>query len=403
MGREEMERATRKTIGLPRMIAREGFRREFLPDFVGRLIRKCRLNVVAEEGYGSDLGLSMADYPGEMRAAGREEIFRNSDYVLSLTSPAHEDIGMMGRGQMLIAMLHYPTRPERNQLMRQRGICAISLDSLVDWNGERMVEDLRRTAWNAVTAGYIELRKAMGDELWFSKEREELEIYLIGTGAVGKQALNAAMKMGNTNYLAELEQRGGNPFAHVFATASLHSRHNYLMEKLGRGYRPDMIIDTSLRCDPTKEIITRDDLKRLPEGCVILDVVADEYEGDVIKGISGTPTGNEHKFVFYPGDAEWTDPARVPPEYQIADPKDRRIVVSHHAWPAYGSVGDLRQNMAHYGNQIFLYMRELVDMNLRRYHEEIEWSYRKSLYQASLDYCLDNPTARRLAGNDSGR
>jgi alanine dehydrogenase len=398
-----MKGKIKKTIGLPRMTARDGYRREFLPDFVSKLIKMHNLNVRAEAGYGSDLGLSLADYPLEVKIAERGDIFRNSDYVLSLTAPSHNDIEMMGKGQTLIAMLHYITRPERNQLIMDGGICAISLDSLVDWNGERMVEDLRRTAWNAVTAGYIELRKVMGDERWFSKERDELEIYLIGTGAVGKHALNAAMKMANTEYLAELDQSGGNPFAHVFATASLHSRHNYLMEKIAKGYRPNMIIDTSLRFDPTKEVITRNDLKRIPDDCVILDVVADEYEGNVIKGISGTPTGNEYKFVFYKEDPEWTDPMKVPPDYQIEEPMDRRLVVSHHAWPAYGTRADRKQNMLHYGHQICPYIKELVGMDFKNYVEEQEWSYQKSLYQASHRYYLNHPSLKPLNGFDNCR
>jgi alanine dehydrogenase len=391
----------KETIGLPLMIAREGFRREFLPEFVNKLIKIDHLEVRMEEGYGSDLGLSLSDYHKDVKVASREDIFRNSDYVLSLTAPPARDIGMMGEGQTLITMLHFPTRPERNRLMQERKICAISLDAIVDWSGERMVEDLRRTAWNAVTAGYIEMRKVLGEEYWFSKKRDELEIYLIGTGAVGKRALNAAVKMGNTNFQAELEQNGGNPFANVFATASLHARRNYLMEKIAKGYKPNMILDTSLRSDPTKEIITREDLKRLPENCVILDVVADEYEGSTIKGISGTPTGNEYKYIFYPDDAEWTDPTRVPPAFQITDPKDRRVVISHHAWPAYGTMADRKQNMLHYGHQICPYMREMVYMNFNIYKEEQEWSYEKSLYQASLDYYLEHISQQQAVDHDN--
>jgi alanine dehydrogenase len=55
-------------------------------------------------------------------------------------------------------MLHYPTRPQRVELLRSLGLEAISLDSLSDDSGRRLVENLQAVAWNGIEAAFKTLR-----------------------------------------------------------------------------------------------------------------------------------------------------------------------------------------------------------------------------------------------------
>jgi alanine dehydrogenase len=48
-------------IGLPRMHKEPGERRDFLPDFVGRLARR-GAEIYLEHGYGSGMGISADEY-----------------------------------------------------------------------------------------------------------------------------------------------------------------------------------------------------------------------------------------------------------------------------------------------------------------------------------------------------
>ncbi len=378
-------------VGLVRMVARDGYRRDFLPDFVRSIHESPTMDIIMEEGYGSDFGLSAHDYLGTKCMKKRDEVIRESDLVLSLTVPPIDDIKKMGQGQTLMTMLHFPVREDRNKIMAELGINAISLDALVDWEGMRLVQDIRRTSWNAVTAGFTELKKVLGDSYWFDKDRPELNIYMIGCGAVGRHALNAALKMGNTNYQNELLEKKANPFTKVLATSSLHSEQDYLINLLKEGYEPSMVIDTSLRKHMNKEILKKEMVGRLPEKCIILDVTADGYFGKIVKGIEGIPTGDEYKYAFHPNDPEWTDPRVVPELHQIKDPSKRRVTVSHHAWPALGDVEDRIDNMFKYGRQILPFIRVLKDMDLENfdcYNNGSVWCFEKSLYQASLRYYL---------------
>ena len=117
-----------------------GERRVFLPDFIQYLTTLC-VTVTLEEGYGSRSGFTADDYikgNPHVRIGTREEAF-SQDVVLVLRSPSREEMELIPRGTILLSMLHYPTRPRRFAHIRNLGIRAISLDSIVDDNNIRLV------------------------------------------------------------------------------------------------------------------------------------------------------------------------------------------------------------------------------------------------------------------------
>ena len=97
--------------------------------------------------------------------------------------------------RILFAMLHYPTHPGRVRLMHDLGLLAISMDSVVDEDGTRLIENIRGTSWNAVWAGFRALRKTY--PTLCSPEREPLRAIVMGTGPVGRYAAEAATKYGD--------------------------------------------------------------------------------------------------------------------------------------------------------------------------------------------------------------
>ena len=143
------------TFGLARMHVEFGERRDFLPKLVADLEKRGVL-VHLEYGYGAGLGLTEEDFlkvaPGA-RFVSYQEVFKQQN-VLVLRCPANEDLKMMEPGSCLISMLHYPTRPQRVELLRSLEIEAVSLDSLKDDSGRRMIENLRSVAWNGLEAGF---------------------------------------------------------------------------------------------------------------------------------------------------------------------------------------------------------------------------------------------------------
>ena len=127
------------TIGLPQMHKEAGERRAFLPSFAARMAQH-DAQVVLETGYGSGINYRQDDYRRaavSVRFAPLEEVYRQ-DYVLVMRYPSDAEIVLMQPGSCLMTMAHYSTRPERVADLRQRGLEALSLDSIKDDVGRRI-------------------------------------------------------------------------------------------------------------------------------------------------------------------------------------------------------------------------------------------------------------------------
>lgn len=381
-----------KTIGLPKMIAPKGYIRDFSPAFVLWLSSLTNLQILVEEDFGSDFEYEINEYKtiSNLKVKPRKQVLKQSDIILSITCPNHLDIRLMHPNALLISMLHYETHPERNTLLRQNGISAISLDSIQDFENKRLVEDYRSTAWNAVTEGFIQLRKLFGDRYWFNPHRKPIGVYVIGFGQLGQEAASAAFKMGNTPFQNELITQTGNPLVNVVPATHLHSDYKYHRQLFkrnktkNRGF-PDILIDTSKRGCLSKHILTEEDINMLPDHCVIVDITADRYEkSHIVKGIQGIPTGNESKYVFMPNDSAWKNKQLIPTQYQLSN-KSQRVVVSNYAWPSYGTKLSRIANMRKYEYQLHPIIKLILDLDLKTIPQATnEWSLENAIIKAIL-------------------
>jgi len=129
-----------KTIGFPRMHKETNERRDFLPTFFS-ILKKEKVQIFLEEGYGSALGYTKEDY---LSANNTIQFVSNKksyekDIVVVLRSPEFEQIDYMAKGSTLVSMLHYPTRATRVEKLKEKGIFAVSMDSIRNDFLERIV------------------------------------------------------------------------------------------------------------------------------------------------------------------------------------------------------------------------------------------------------------------------
>ncbi|HZD57905.1 MAG TPA: hypothetical protein VE136_14335, partial [Anaerolineales bacterium] len=142
-------------IGLARMHKEPGERRDFLPKFVARL-SKLGANVTLEYGYGSGMQYVEEDYlrlASSIKFGSLDEVYQQ-DYIMVLRYPSDEDLRLLREDACLISMLHYPTRPQRVEFLKSLAIEAISLDSVKDDSGRRLVENLRAVGWNGIEIAF---------------------------------------------------------------------------------------------------------------------------------------------------------------------------------------------------------------------------------------------------------
>ncbi len=367
-----------RTVGFPSMREEAGERRVFLPKLIKWLVDR-GVDIYLEKDYGRPQGFSLRDYQaggGAVFETTREEAFQQ-DVVMILRSPKLDELSLMRRGGILISMLHYHTRPRRVQRLRELGIHAISLDSIVDGNGIRLVENMRSVAWNGLEAAFNVLEKHFG--VLRKDSGEPFRVLIMGTGMVGKHAFDAATKFGDRARNEKSIAEGGEGVVVVGLGRNITGDPDAMKTLFEKA---DILVDATQRRDPSKQIVPNAWLAWLPEHAVIVDLTVDPYalnvDPPVVRGIEGLPQGNLDQYIFYPSDPNWM--AKIPPEV----PTDlRRTSISCYSWPGIHPYNCMR----HYEMQLKPLMRVLLKIG----YEKLAYSrdhFGKALYRGSLDAFL---------------
>ena len=361
------------SVGFPRMRKEPGEKRVFLPDFIQMLTRFA--DVFLSEGYGSRLGYSFDDFrqgnPGVFQTDQKDAF--QKDYVIMLRSPNNDEYELLKRDACLISMIHYPTRPQRVEILNKLGINSISLDSIVDDHNLRLVENMRAVAWNGLEVAFDLLEKQ-----WPGLQRDNgspFHVLILGTGMVGKHAVEAATKLGNIERNArQLESNG--PGSIALSIGRNLTPNCEALEALLR--QADVLVDATQRRNPSLPVISNACLAWLPEHAIVVDLAVDPYLLDhmppVVRAFEGIPQGNLDKYVFLPSDPEWdnTVPASIPSQH-------RRATVSCYSWPGIHPA----TCMDHYARQMTPLIKELLT---KGYHGlSLDGGYfERALYRARL-------------------
>jgi alanine dehydrogenase len=330
-----------------------GEKRDFLPTFVARLGR-AGAKVVLEHGYGSGIGFTEKDYlsscPG-LSYASHEEILKQ-DYVLVLRCPRERELRLLKTGACIISMLHYSTRPQRVALLRSLGVEGISLDSIKDDVGRRLVEDLRSVAWNGLQVAFHVLRRGYPSPGMESTQREPIRVTVLGVGAVGMHAVQAASRYGDMTLWHLLAGRGVPGILVASVESDLTGDQAVMKDILAR---TDILVDATQRPDTSKPVVPNAWIARMPAHAVLVDLSVDPYdcsdEHREVKGIEGIPQGNLDQYVFAPDDPAFE---RIPACVSTAN---RRYSVSCYSWPGIHP----RECMDHYGRQIRPLLRTIIE------------------------------------------
>jgi alanine dehydrogenase len=367
----------RLSFGFPRMLQEAGERRDFLPPLVASLAAM-GCDVVAERGIGSGMGLDDRDYLTAGARIGGEAESHAQDVVVTLRCPTRFDL--IGPGSTLVAMLHLPTRPGRVAELAGLGIDAISLDSIEDDDGERLVVNPRAVAWNGIEAAFGALGRTW--PALESRGRPPVRVLVLGAGRVAKHAVEAATKFGDAvraNWYAALGFPGVEA---VVIGRNLSGSRAYLRERL---LDVDVLVDATARGDPSRPIIRNAWLAGLPQHAVICDLVVDPYlldaEPPTVRGIEGIPQGDLDRYVLDVHDPAWERvPAGVPTG-------ERRTVVSCYSWPGVHP----RECMEVYGRQLAPLLATLAERGGSRALRADGPPAERALSRASLCSWIERP------------
>jgi len=364
------------SIGLANMHKEAGEVRAFLPDFVSDL-ENSGAKIYLEYDYGGGMSFTQEDYasvaPG-VTFTSLQEIFQQ-DYVLVLRYPDDEAINWMRSGGCLISMVHYPTRPGRVALFQERNIVSISLDTITDDSGKRMIENLRSVGWNGVNTAFKALSNTYPDPGLFNPERLPIQVTLLGAGAVGIHVVQAAIQYGDPDLRSRMVSDEV-PGVKVMVVDYDITPHKTLMSDILRS--TDILVDATQRLDASQPVIPNSWIAYLPQHAIITDLAVDPYtletDPPVVRGIEGIPQGNLDKYIFSPDDLDWEQ--TIPP---YIPSKHRRTTVSCYSWPGISP----KECMDHYGDQLKPFMRVLLKKGYKNLNPQSSFLER-ALYRASL-------------------
>ena len=268
-------------------------------------------------------------------------------------------------------------RPQRVARLRELGINAISIDGIVDRSGIRLVQNMKAVAWNGLEAAFNVLEERFSG---LRKDNgEPFRVLVMGTGMVGKHAFDAATKFGSRARHVTLIEKASSGVIVLGVGRNITSA-SVQMEKLLS--ETDVLVDTTLRPDPSKPIVPNAWLAWLPAHAVIVDLAVGPYllDGDppVVRGIEGIPQGNLDQYIFHPDDPNWT--AKIPTQI----PTDiRRTSISCYSWPGIHP----KECMKHYEIQLRPLMQELLNVGYAGLADS-HYHFGRALYRGTLVYFL---------------
>lgn len=363
-----------RSIGFPRMMQEPGEKRVFLPEFI-QFIAGLGIKVYVEEGYGSRSGYTFNDYKRASKnifMCSRQEAFQR-DVSLLLRSPKPDEFQLVKRGTILISMLHYPTRPKRVARLKELGVNSISLDSIADDNNLRMVENMKSVAWNGLEAAFDWLERDWPGLV--RPDKKPVNVLILGTGMVGKHAIEAATKLGTVERNNDHIASNGPGAVALSIGRNIVSNASTMKELMEQA---DILVDSTQRRDPSRPVVPNDWIAWLPKHAVIVDLAVDPYTLDanppVVRGVEGIPQGNLNQYVFPADDPNWdnTVPASIPS-------KHRRTTVTCYSWPGVHP----EACMMHYAQQLEPFMEVLFEKGYDGL--SLDGSYfERALYRATL-------------------
>ncbi len=276
--------------------------------------------VFVEKGAGLGSGISDEDYErvGAKILPNAASVFETADLILKVKEPQASEVPMLRKGQLLFTYLHLAAAPQLALDLAKTGATCIAYETVQLPNGQLpllipMSEIAGRLA-TQIGANYLE--RPMGGRgilLGGVPGVEPGRVVVIGGGVVGTNAAKIALGLGARVTIFDLSLERLRYLDDIFGghVRTVYSIGHYLEEALPSA---DLVIGAVLipgRQAP--RIITRDMVKKMKKGSVIIDVSVDQ--GGCIETIKATthsaPTYEVDGVVHYgvaniPGAVPWT-------------------------------------------------------------------------------------------------
>ena len=283
-------------IGVPKEIKNHEYRVGLTPRSVKEFINHGH-KVLVQTNAGIGIGASDQEYAdtGAEIIATAKEVFDKAEMIVKVKEPQAEEIAMLREGQILYTYLHLAPDPEQTKGLVESGAICIAYETVTSPRGGLpLLAPMSKVAGRmAVQAGAHFLEHpngGMGALLGGVPGVDPLNVVILGGGVVGAHAAHMAVGMGadvwvldnNPDTLEQHWQQFGRSTNTVFSTKS--SVEEYVLQA-------DLVIGGVLIPGAeAPKLVTKDMLKLMKRGSVIVDVAIDQ--GGCVETSKPTTHGN---------------------------------------------------------------------------------------------------------------
>ena len=267
-------------IGVPKEIKAQENRVALTPSAAWQFIRNGH-TVLVENEAGTGSGFTTAEY----RNAGCEivetaqEIFARAEIIIKVKEPQPVEIAMLREGQILFTYLHLAASRELTEKLLATKCTAIAYETVELNHRLPLLEPMSEIAgsMSAMVGAYHLARHQGGRGVLMSGVPGVLpgKVVVIGGGTAGVNAARMATGMGADVTILEVDVERMRYLDVTMHTAhTLYSSQASLMDLLPR---VDLVIGAVLVPGArAPKLITRDMLKQMPEGSVLVDIAVDQ-------------------------------------------------------------------------------------------------------------------------------
>jgi alanine dehydrogenase len=269
-------------VGLPQEIKNNEFRVGMVPSSVRELIDHGH-HVLVESGAGEGIGITDAVYEeaGAEIVPNAKTVFEKADMIVKVKEPQSDECRMLREDQVLFTYLHLAADAEQTRLLQESNCVAIAYETVTDNFGRLpLLSPMSEVAGRmSIQAGATCLEKVHGGSgilLGGIPGVAAAKVVVIGGGVVGINAIRMAMGMEanvtvldkSLDRLRELDLQFGSKLNTIYATK--HALESYVEGA-------DLVIGAVLVPGAAApKLVTREMLKTMRPGSVIVDVAIDQ-------------------------------------------------------------------------------------------------------------------------------
>ena len=269
-------------VGVPGEIKADEYRVAMLPVGVEELTAAGH-TVLIEAGAGQGSGIADAQYAavGATMVEGPDGIWSRSDLVVKVKEPLESEWSRLRAGQTVFTYFHFAANEKLTRAILASGITAIAYETLRDARGGHpLLTPMSEVAGRMSIqegAKYLERpQEGRGILLAGVPGVAPAEVAILGGGVVGSNAAKVAAGLGANVHILDVNVDRLRYLDDIMPpnVTTLYSDRHTIRETIERA---DLVIGAVLITGArAPRLVRRDDLARMKNGAVIVDVAIDQ-------------------------------------------------------------------------------------------------------------------------------